>query len=66
MIVRLELDSRPSIQEGFKDFHDYQNLIKEEDEVCAGVMSHVFEHMVPAHVRVESGRMASEHRRMTP
>ena len=34
-------------QEGFKDFHDYQDLIEEEDDVCEGVMSAVFAHMVP-------------------
>ena len=34
-------------QEGFADFHDYQHLIEEEDDVCEGVMAAVFVHMVP-------------------
>jgi hypothetical protein len=34
-------------QEGFADFHYYQELIEEEDDVCADVMANVFAHMVP-------------------
>jgi hypothetical protein len=34
-------------QEGFANFHDYQQLIEEEDDVCEGVMGAVFKHMVP-------------------
>ena len=34
-------------QEGFANFHDYQDLIEEEDDVCATVMGAVFAHMVP-------------------
>jgi hypothetical protein len=34
-------------QEGFENFHDYQDLIEEEDDVCEGVMGAVFTHMVP-------------------
>ena len=34
-------------QEGFADFHDYQDLMEEEDDVCAHVMDAVFVHMVP-------------------
>lgn len=34
-------------QEGFENYHDYQDLIDEEDEVCAQVMGAVFQHMVP-------------------
>lgn len=33
-------------QEGFADFHDYQHLIEEEDDVCETVMEAVFRHMV--------------------
>lgn len=34
-------------QEGFANFHDYQDLIEEEDDVCEKVMAAVFAHMVP-------------------
>jgi hypothetical protein len=34
-------------QEGFANFRDYQDLIEEEDDICAGVMAAVFQHMVP-------------------
>ena len=34
-------------QEAFADFHDYQDLMEEEDDVCARVMDDVFVHMVP-------------------
>lgn len=34
-------------QEGFANFHDYQDLIEEEDDVCEKVMGAVFAHMVP-------------------
>jgi hypothetical protein len=44
-------------QEGFKDFHDYQALIEEEDDVCEGVMAKVFTHMVPG---TREGRIWSD------
>ena len=44
-------------QEGFKDFHDYQGLIEEEDDVCEGVMARVFTHMVPG---TREGRIWSD------
>jgi hypothetical protein len=44
-------------QEGFKDFHDYQDLVEEEDRVCEGVMSAVFAHMVPG---TREGRIWSD------
>jgi hypothetical protein len=34
-------------QEGFRDFHDYQALVDETDDVCDGVMGAVFAHLVP-------------------
>jgi hypothetical protein len=34
-------------QEGFDNFHDYQALIEQEDDVCESVMAAVFKHMVP-------------------
>lgn len=34
-------------QEGFKDFHDYQELVDQEDDLCATVMSAVYRHAVP-------------------
>ena len=34
-------------QEGFENFHDYQELIDQEDGECAQVMARVFQHMVP-------------------
>ena len=34
-------------QEGFEDFHAYQDLIEQEDARCAEVMGAVFRHMVP-------------------
>jgi hypothetical protein len=34
-------------QEGFENFHDYQALIEQEDDVCEGVMAAVFKHSVP-------------------
>jgi hypothetical protein len=34
-------------QEGFANFHDYQELMEEEDDLCERVMGAVFKHMVP-------------------
>jgi len=34
-------------QEGFENFHDYQDLVEEEDDLCATVMGAVFRHEVP-------------------
>lgn len=34
-------------QEGFDDFHDYQELIEQEDDECELVMSKVFVHAIP-------------------
>ena len=34
-------------QEGFANFHDYQVLIEQEDDLCATVMEAVFRHVVP-------------------
>jgi hypothetical protein len=34
-------------QEGFENFHDYQDLMEEEDDLCASVMGAVFRHEVP-------------------
>lgn len=34
-------------QEGFANFHDYQDLLEEEDDVCETVMAAVFQHAVP-------------------
>src|SRR5258708_5069092 len=34
-------------QEGFEDFHAYQQLIESEDDVCEKVMGAVFRHAVP-------------------
>lgn len=44
-------------QEGFDNFHDYQDLIDEEDDVCEQVMDAVFQHMVPG---TRSGRIWSD------
>lgn len=33
--------------EGFENFHDYQDLIEQEDDVCAGVMEAVYRHAIP-------------------
>jgi hypothetical protein len=44
-------------QEGFADFHDYQELVDQEDDVCAGVMAAVFRHMVPG---TREGRVWSD------
>ena len=34
-------------QEGFENFHDYQDLLEEQDDVCETVMEAVFRHAVP-------------------
>jgi hypothetical protein len=34
-------------QEGFEDFHAYQQLIESEDDSCEKVMGAVFKHAVP-------------------
>lgn len=34
-------------QEGFNNFHDYQELVDQEDNVCATVMEAVYRHAVP-------------------
>ncbi len=44
-------------QEGFRDFHDYQELVDQEDDVCEGVMANVFRHMVPG---TREGRIWSD------
>ncbi|GAC1439531.1 MAG: hypothetical protein NVSMB55_01310 [Mycobacteriales bacterium] len=44
-------------QEGFANFHDYQDLIEQEDDVCTTVMSSVFAHEVPG---TRSGRIWSD------
>ena len=44
-------------QEGFSNFHDYQELIEQEDGVCASVMGAVFRHAVPG---TRSGRIWSD------
>ena len=44
-------------QEGFKDFHDYQDLVEQEDDVCASVMGAVYRHAVPG---TRSGRVWSD------
>ncbi len=44
-------------QEGFRDFHDYQELVDQEDDVCEGVMAAVFRHMVPG---TREGRIWSD------
>jgi len=36
-------------QEGFANFHDYQHLMEEQDDVCEHVMADVFRHAVPGH-----------------
>jgi len=33
--------------EGFENFHDYQALIEQEDDVGEGVIAAVFKHSVP-------------------
>ena len=44
-------------QEGFENFHDYQDLLEEEDNICEGVMADVFKHMVPG---TREGRIWSD------
>lgn len=44
-------------QEDFANFHDYQDLVEEEDEVCASVMAEVFRHAVPG---TRTGRIWSD------
>lgn len=34
-------------QEGFENFHDYQDLNEEVDDICDTVMGAVFQHEVP-------------------
>jgi len=34
-------------QEGFDNFHDFQDLAEEEDDLCSTVMGAVFRHEVP-------------------
>src|SRR4051794_30292935 len=34
-------------QEGFDNFHDYQELIEQQDDVCGSVMEGVFRNAVP-------------------
>jgi hypothetical protein len=44
-------------QEGFNNFHDYQELIEQEDDVCGAVMDAVFRHAVPG---TRSGQIWSD------
>ena len=44
-------------QEGFKDCHDYQDLVAQEDDVCASVLAAVSRHAVPG---TRSGRVRSD------
>jgi len=44
-------------QEGFEDFHVYQDLVEQEDDRCSEVMGAVFRHMVPG---TREGRIMSD------
>jgi hypothetical protein len=44
-------------QEGFENFHDYQDLIAEDDDICEKVMGAVFQHMVSG---TQEGRIWSD------